>query len=229
MSIVTSFASTIINPEPTKAKLEVEGDKTYSLQFNPANLTLRRGRSWQKGREFESGQPSLTFTGGEPDTLNFDVTLDQTEPRAANTLEKLALAAAALNPLFLGGVLGPSNDRDIVDESTELGATNDVADHLRAWFKMTEVLDISGSGGTTDAYRRPPIVVMRWGSFTFSGAIRSLDVTVTLFDGDGNPRRASVRVAMIGRALADLTPDEVMFPDRPSESGGGGAGGDDSR
>jgi len=219
MSIVTEFASTVINPEPTKATIEVEGDQTYKLQFNPSALSLRRSRNWTDDGQFEAGQPALKFTGGTSDTLNFKVILDHTEPRARNTLEKVAYAAAALNPLFLGGALGPSTDRNILEEDSGLFAVTDVADHLAAWLKMTEVLDVTGSGGTTDAYRRPPVVVLRWGdALTFSGVITSLGVEIVVFDSDGNPRRAEVTVAMKGRAMADLSPDEVIFPDAPGSS-----------
>ncbi len=219
MSFVSEFASTIINPEPTKATIEVEGDQTYKLQFNPTSLSLGRSRSWSDADQFEAGQPALKFKSGVADTLKFKVILDHTEPRARNTLEKVAYAAAALNPLFMGGALGPSTDRNILEEDSGLGAVTDVADHVAAWLKMTEVLEVTGEGSTADAYRRPPVVVMRWGdAFVFSGVITSLGIEIVVFDADGNPRRAEVTVNMKGRAMADLDPDKVIFPDAPGST-----------
>lgn len=219
MSIVTSFASTIINPEPTKAEIEVEGDQSYKLQFNPSALSLRRGRNWSDEGQFESGQPALKFTGGSSDVLTFKVVIDHTEPRANNALEEAAFALAALNPLFFGGALGPSSDRNILEAGTGLTDPSDVADNLAAWLKMTEVLDVTGAGGTADAYRRPPTVVMKWGSsFVFSGVVTNLGIEITVFDSDGNPRRAEVNVSMKGRAMAELEADEIIFPDEPSAS-----------
>lgn len=218
MSIVTEFASTIINPEPSKATLKVEGDTTYALQFNPSALSLRRARNWADEGQFEQGQPALKFTGGSSDTLTFKVIIDHTEPRPENTLDKLKFAAAALNPLFLGGAIGPSSDRNILTEGSSLTSPT-VADHLAAWFKMTEVMDVTGDGGTTDAYRRPPVVVMTWGDdFTFSGVIITLGIEIIVFDSDGNPRRAEVSVNMKGRAMEDLEPDKVIFPDEPGSA-----------
>jgi hypothetical protein len=229
MALPSALANLFSNPEPTKASLEVEGDATYTLQFNPSDLSFGRGRRWIKGREFESGQPSLTFRGGEPDSLGFEVLLDQSEARATNALQRKLYAANALNPLFLPPPLAPENTRDVLSEPTGLFAKKTVADYVKAWFKMTSVMDVSGKGGSVDAYRRPPIVVFRWGSFVFSGAITKLDVSITLFDVDGEPRRATVKVDMVGRALADLKPEEVIYPDRPSASKAGGGVKDDGR
>lgn len=57
---------------------------------------------------------------------------------------------------------------------------------------------------------RAQLVKVAWGGFKFTGVVNSLDVTVTLMDPQGRPKRATVAISMQGEAFVH-TDAETFF------------------
>jgi len=107
--------------------------------------------------------------------------------------------------------------------------TNSTLDDVIEFYKLTMPVKIS-SGGNDIV--RPPVVAFLWERFQFQGVIRSLDVELLLFDEAGRAKRATVKLDLLGRALAGASSAKEFFdPDYspPTVSGGGGGGGGDER
>lgn len=72
-----------------------------------------------------------------------------------------------------------------------------------------------GSGGNKTT-KRPPILTFRFGPFSFEGVVKSLSVQYTLFEPDGEPIRADVRLSLM---QWDQEPREGQNPTTRSEGG----------
>ena len=164
---------------------EVSGDDfKLEVHFNPSSLKVARKRTWQDGDQFESEYPSLQWAKTSHDTLSFTLLFDHSEPR---DLSDMAATAASLNPVMN---LGPmAKMMGLVNEDS-------VEDQLAVLYNLTNVWEIF-----TDVPdgRRPPLVTFTWNNFAFTGAITTLTVEYILFDADGNPKRATAAVEMLGR------------------------------
>ncbi len=164
---------------------EVSGDDfKLEVHFNPSTLKVTRKRTWQDGDQFESEYPSLQWAKTSHDTLSFTLLFDHSEPR---DLSDMAATAAALNPVMN---LGPmAKMMGLVNEDS-------VEDQLAILYGLSNVWDIFPD--MPDG-RRPPLVTFTWNNFSFTGAITTLTVEYVLFDADGNPKRATAAVEMLGR------------------------------
>jgi len=110
-----------------------------------------------------------------------------------NTWNFKAVKGKSLPPASFGG----GNPREIslslmLDVSLLQGKS--VLDITNALFKMMDVPGGSGSGGAQSA---PPFVTFRWGAVdTFKAACTSLTVAYQLFQPNGDPLRADVKMQL---------------------------------
>jgi hypothetical protein len=165
---------------------EVSGDDfKLEVHFNPSSLKVARKRTWQDGDQFESEYPSLQWGKTSHDTLSFTLLFDHSEPR---DLSDMAATAASLNPVMN---LGPRRAK-------MMGLVNgDTVEHqLAVLYNLTNVWEVFSD--VPDG-RRPPLATFTWNNFAFTGAITTLTVEYILFDADGNPKRATAAIEMLGR------------------------------
>ena len=167
--------ATLSSPDDADLKLE--------CQFNPHELKLTRNVTWGEGEQFLARYPSLQFTKAMHDTLEFELWFD--ESGESSDSSTIALAAAALNPMFAiaGQTIGPTND-------------NTVQEKLDTIYAMTTP---QTWGSIEEKPPRPPFVTFEWAKFKFIGAIDKCGVNIKLFDDQGAPRRAKLTITMKGR------------------------------
>ncbi len=79
----------------------------------------------------------------------------------------------------------------LIDEST---TTESVLPTLEKYYKMTVPEAI-------DDVTRVPVVMFSWQELVFQGMVKSIDFEITLFDGDGVPKRAKIDLKLEGRAF----------------------------
>lgn len=48
---------------------------------------------------------------------------------------------------------------------------------------------------------RPPVLLFTWGTFTFQGVVEKVNIDYQRFDGLGAPKRATVKLSMLGKAF----------------------------
>jgi LysM repeat protein len=110
-----------------------------------------------------------------------------------NTWNFKAVKGKSLPPASFGG----GNPREValslmLDVSLLKGKS--VLDITNALFKMMDVPGGNGAGGSKSA---PPFVTFRWGAVdTFKAACTSLTVAYQLFEPNGTPIRADVKMAL---------------------------------
>lgn len=80
-------------------------------------------------------------------------------------------------------------------------ARTDVSDHTDKVYKLLEI------DRETHA---PPICTFRWGEFSFTGVLESVDGRFTLFLPDGKPARATLSVSF--KEAADITKEARKTP-----------------
>jgi nucleoid-associated protein YgaU len=79
---------------PVKAFFTTESGERIDVHFNPAELTIVRGASWNAGQAKGRNAPELRFQGGQSGTLSMSLILDTTDtgqPVTAVTDKLLAL------------------------------------------------------------------------------------------------------------------------------------------
>lgn len=65
--------------------------------------------------------------------------------------------------------------------------------------------------------KRAQLVKLYWGGFKFSGVVNSLDVSVTLFDPQGRPKRATVTISMQGNAFVSESKTEFFYNEKDGQ------------
>lgn len=165
-------------------------DDELEFQFNPSTLKLNREPDWDDGEKLSAGAyRAVKFGGNRADRLNFTILLDESEYRGKLT------ALTALMPMSgLGNLLGFL----FQNKSNTLSTMQQLYALTFPYVKMAKT--------TTEAATwRPPLVVFKWGDFSFSGVVDSLEYEMLLFDMDGNPRRATVDISLKGRAFCNMS------------------------
>jgi len=204
-SAIPSLVGMVLTPDLQKAKIEYftdsKGKKSagvYSFQFNPSSLKLTQANKMTPGSGITQGKKGevlgqRAFASGC--ALRFDVVIDHSEFRPSGFIEKAAYSLNSLNPLFI-----PVKSKNHVFKESD--SSEKVADFVQIWYRWANAAprdDKSGSDGDDakgDLALAP--LTFRYGELEFKGTITNLDVTLGLFDEDGNPRRAELGVSMMG-------------------------------
>jgi hypothetical protein len=183
----------------TKAKLVCLENNALSwdFQYNPKEFTLSRSSGYQNIDKSEGPWGGLRAECSKADTLDFEVTLDQTEPDYG-LLGNLALLAPVSSSM--ASAQSFANTDSVMEDVTKL-------------YKLT----LPGEDPKTGA-KRPPLCAFVWGNFQFFGGLTDITVKFVLFDSKGLPRRADVTIKMLGQAMNVPGKKEELFGDY-SESG----------
>lgn len=168
--------------EPMKAKLVCLEDSSLSWDFkyNPKEFTLKREGGFQAKPKGDGPWGGIQWECAKPDTLDFEVVLDVTEPDLG-LAGNLALLAPISSLAALAGMLD----------------TTSVLEDISALHKLT----IPRQHPDQEDVQRPPYVAFLWGDFQFFGGIASISSKVILFDFGGIPKRAEVSISMVGQAM----------------------------
>lgn len=166
--------------------------------FNPETLSITHNPDWSPSYDAAVYWRPLHYGGTAPDNLRFAVLLDESEDRDASWASDLL---ALFNPLFtaVSSLIGLK------------GNTNQVTAFVHALYALARPIVPSDTDGESDA--RPPLLVFAWGDFRFYGFLDSIEVRYLLFDLDGNPRRATVDLALSGRYLRESDATSVNVAD----------------
>lgn len=62
--------------------------------------------------------------------------------------------------------------------------------------KILEMTEVQPDASTEEGKTKPPLVGFIWGSTTFIGHVESVDITYTMFTGNGMPVRAKVNISI---------------------------------
>lgn len=204
-SLSSSLSKALTPPEPTKASITCEECSSLSigaLSYNPTSCRVDRNVVWSAGMENLSPWGSISYNNGQPDTLSFQLLLDQTEYRPSTLLGKAALAASPVGndavSKKIAALAGWMNDESVMAE-------------VEALYALT--LPITAVDGNAGGTMRPPVVIFSWGDLTFRGVVKSLNIDFVVFDEDGLPRRATVTVSMEGRLILDGKNTDLFDPD----------------
>jgi hypothetical protein len=154
--------------------------------------------------------------------LTIEAYLDQEQRRPAGLVWR-----AMLNPTELSfsrrnryeatasaGVSAPQQsygggEPDSVQIDLLLDGTGAVPTDTTVGQKLDALLELTRFQGET---HQPYYVHAHWGRFSFRGVLTQADVTYSLFDRDGEPLRATVKLTM----KEALAPQEVQAQDRPA-------------
>ena len=197
--------------ELAKGKLTPESGTAFEFPFNPSSLKYNRKVQWDKKDILSDAWPGLVYSKGVAAELSFSLLLDETEsdnPLAA------AMAGIVPNPFALpvgAAMSGPAGTLAALATVKASSAarsripknTKSVTGRIAALQQFTLPLVDDPRPNEANA-KRPPFVTFTWGDFQFVGVVKSLDAEVLLFDGNGNPKRATVQVGMEGAGLAAL-------------------------
>jgi hypothetical protein len=193
--------------EPEKAKITVvDTGGSFPVQFNPTTLGLRRKVTWADGLERGSTHGSLQFAHGSPDDLDFTLFLDETEYRpgllGALATFGASTVLAGLGGSGAGGVATALVGSAFYNDKSVLATIDLLFDLTRPLFADAKLKTV-----------RPPLVEFAWKDFVFRGVIEALDVDVTVFEFDGTPKRATVKVSMKGKyAEKSQGPSDFFAP-----------------
>ena len=83
-----------MQPDDTKARLEIEGRDALQCQFNPAEISISKQTSWEASDSTGVNAPKLEFKTGRSGTLKTTLTFDTTAEGESVTASTDALLAA---------------------------------------------------------------------------------------------------------------------------------------
>jgi len=179
-----------VRDSKTKMKIGLMG--TIEFPFNPTEMTLKRGKTFDSGDTAgNANYTGLKWEKSELDSLDFTFIIDESEdtPSLSNPLaalhQMLPISPIPPNLLpskmakFLPGVNG-----------------NSVKDTVDDLYRLTLLVDKTDESGVL---KRPSLIDFVWGDFEFAGGVESLDVKYLLFDSDGTPKRAEVTMSLKGQ------------------------------
>lgn len=101
------------------------------------------------------------------------------------------------------GTLQYSHGSSDTLEMTLLLDTSEEEDSIQGWIRHFLALTYPMQVGSEEGNARPACVVFSWDETRFQGVVQSLEIDVNLFASDGEPKRALVKVTLLGRALGD--------------------------
>lgn len=138
---------------------EYPDNDSIEFVFNPSKLSLSAQGKWDQPAQAGNKKATTpTYTGPEPQSLDFEFILDSWEASGPVTRAK---------------------DRSVSDD----------IDTLVSWTRPTK--------STRDTKKpRPPLVRLNWGHEYFVAYVATITTTLTMFDKDGNPVRATVKVTL---------------------------------
>lgn len=90
---------------------------------------------------------------------------------------------------FQGGSLDELELELLLDTTEETQSVMGPTQTLYNW-----TVPITASG-------RPPVLLFTWGTFTFQGVVEKVAIDYQRFDGMGAPKRATVKLQMLGKAF----------------------------
>jgi len=83
-------------------------------------------------------------------------------------------------------------------------AEDDLYKDLSKIYALTLPMEFTKSPFTAKQPKiRPPVVVFLWGRFQFQGVVTSVGIDVTLFDAEGQAKRATANIDIEGRAFVN--------------------------
>jgi hypothetical protein len=118
----------------------------------------------------------------------------------------------------------------LFDASEEKGKEGDGGGSILNWInnfkQLTEVREFSSD---KDKGKRPPVILFSWGdgdALTFAGAISELSYDITMFNGKGQPMRATVKMTMQGELMPKANPKvaDIINGDQAPEKDSAGKG-----
>ncbi len=189
--------------EPARASITCEEVSALSIgdvAFNPDSFTLTRNIPWDTTGWDGAPWGAMHYTGGSADTLSVTLLLDQSEYRPTTLMQRTALSLAP--------VAGDAASRKLAQRVGWYNADS-VTYEMRQLYELT--LPVKATNGSNSAMR-PPSVLFSWGDFSFRGVLSNVIFTATLFDLDGNPRRATATLTFTGRAGFETTYTDVFDP-----------------
>jgi hypothetical protein len=161
---------------------EVDEDKSYTVQVNPASYSLNKQTNYQRQRPPGSQESTQQFQHSGPTTLSFEITFDGT---------------------------GVINTQSVLDEIPVVGAVAslfseeepfDVDDQIKQFEEIVYRFD--------GEIHQPHKVKIFWGKLTFEGAITTISYSYTLFNPDGTPLRAKANCTFVGTRTAEQIAQE---------------------
>ena len=97
---------------PVKAFFTTENKQRIDVHFNPAELSISKGASWNAGQAKGRNAPELRFQGGQSGTFSMSLTLDTTDTgKSVTTVTDQLLALLQVDPDLPGADPGRKSAR----------------------------------------------------------------------------------------------------------------------
>ena len=185
--------------------------EVYSFQFNPSTLRLSQTNGRTPGQTLSKDKNSASYLSLPPVkgcALRFTAIIDRSEVRPQGLLETAAYMLNSLNPLFVP--IPVSMTKSLMDDYTEtspilpFSSAEKIANNIEVWYRWAGSKARESGSSSTDSTMGDLTVqplTFDYGKFQFKGHIQSLNVTMSVFDAAGNPRRAQIEVGMEGIAV----------------------------
>ena len=175
---------------------------SITVQYNPQTLSLSRSVDYNPKVGKQRNWGTLEWTKGKSDTLSFQLLFDESEERGTDD----ETAAGNLNP-FTGGIsLSFLNIGGGADGVSSFDNSKTITSKLEAIYALT--LGYSRDDSKQDQVY-PAFCKFEWGELIFVGSISSMKADILLFDPQGNPRRATVDIEVMGFFYTDGLTDKA--------------------
>ena len=174
-SIVGENGGTTVKSYVDTSDLKNAKKRYYTVQFNPGSLTLTgHGGGLVQKMDYSKGNGEITYTQGDTNiSLSVSLLFDSVDPADAFMDGKISASLTTMGTGVAKSVLSAMGKKK-----------NSVQTEVEAFVAAIR-----------NKYTR--LITFHWGDFAYSGVLKSVNVTYTMFNVTGDPVRAKVDLSIM--------------------------------